>query len=919
VYDVQFRFADGSTDTRRVAVLLQQTAALDVVAGAPMEEIVVTGQQLAAAVTQGSLGNAISAETIDAIPTGQDYRDMMKLIPGVQYTEFEIRGPSAGGSGQDNIYQFDGVDVSLPLFGVLASEPSTHDVEQVSIVRGGAKAVGFNRSGGFTMNTISKRGTNEFRAEVGYQLQSAGMTGDQERSTSTALLYDEDRSWMTANVGGPLIRDRLYFYASYYRPERSRANSANVWGPVGDYESLREEYFGKLTFSLTEDILLDLSYRTSDRDEDFADLDSDNHPSTSTGQQAEQDILIFEGLWNTSDDSALSVKYIDWEDRGSTVPDTLFDLSPQAGDSLNINALDQMGFFLVPNYENETDGDDDVNDAMYNAFAQSYIDAYGYEACAYADPGCGGGRVGGFYRIDDAVYARESFEIAYDHTLYFGDTTHDLHFGYKFEDVSEDLARSSNAWGDIEVLGGVDPVDIDVDGDGTDETIFPYFWAEAPEALDNSLGQFRSIVSSSEIQSIEINDTITRGDWTYNIGVLISNDVLFGQGLRPSSTNTASGFELAPGNPYKMYEVDWEDMIQPRLGVNWDYSDTGSVYANFARYNPPASSLARAASWDRNLRPIFDAYFDENGNWIAGEARGSSSGKMFQDGMKPRYVNEYLVGTVQEFSDGFTLRAHVRHREAGNFWEDTPNTMRLEDRVPGAAPDWVPSEPYVPTDQFDAIRAEIGGSSYVIAELDGAFTKFWELNTELEFARDDWWLMASYTWSHYYGNFDQDNTTANNDASTFVGSSWIGDGRGRNVWDFREGNLKGDRRHLVKVYGSYMAPWGGRFGAFLLSQSGEPWETWDGGYYGYSSDTSRYAEPAGSRTADWHWQIDLNYTHDFQIADSHNLRLRLDLYNLLDNQTGYRIDPYIDSSTYAEPRSFIKPRRLQLQVKYQFN
>jgi hypothetical protein len=368
-----------------------------------------------------------------------------------------------------------------------------------------------------------------------------------------------------------------------------------------------------------------------------------------------------------------------------------------------------------------------------------------------------------------------------------------------------------------------------------------------------------------------------------------------------------------------MYEVDWSDMIQPRLGVNWEYSDTGSVYANFAKYNPPASSLARAASWDRNLRPIVDAYFDENGDWIYGEERGSSSGKWFQAGLKPRYVDEYLVGTVQDISDGLTFRGHVRHRRAGNFWEDTPNTMRLETNIPGAPPPSVPAEPYIPTEQFDAIRSEIGGSSYVIAELDGAFTKFWEVSTEIEWAKDDWWVSGSYTWSHYYGNFDQDNTTTTNDQAIFIGSSNLADGRGRNVWDFKKGDLKGDRRHLLKLYGAYVAPWDGRFGAFLLYQSGEPWETWDGSYYGFSSSTIRYSEPAGSRTSSSHWQLDLNYTHDFRFADLHNLQVRLDLYNVFDNQTGYNINPFLSSSTYGEPRSYYRPRRLQLQLKYQFN
>ncbi|MEJ2257627.1 MAG: TonB-dependent receptor [Woeseiaceae bacterium] len=434
-YDVEFTFADGSTQTREILVLLQQTAVVDIVSGDAMEEIVVTGEQMALGATQGSLGNAISAETIDAIPTGQDYRDMMKLIPGVQYTEFDVRGPSAGGSGQDNIYQFDGVDVSLPLFGVLGSEPSSHDIAQITIVRGGAKAIGFNRSGGFTMNTISKRGTDEFRAEVGYQLQSAGMTGDQDVETDTALLYDEDRSWITANFGGPLIRDRLYFYTSFYRPERSRANSASAYGDVGDYESVRDEYFGKLTFSATEDILLDLSYRTSERNEDNAAIGGEDAPSTSRGDEASQDMLIFEGTWNIGDDSALSVKYVDWEESGKSAPDNQFSLVPQEGASLNVGSLDEMGFLNVPTYRDENDGDDDLADAAFNSFVQPIIDTYSYATCAPAEAGCGGGYVGGYFRSDEATYTRESFEIAFDHTLYFGDTTHDLHFGYKFEDI----------------------------------------------------------------------------------------------------------------------------------------------------------------------------------------------------------------------------------------------------------------------------------------------------------------------------------------------------------------------------------------------------------------------------------------------------------------------------------------------------
>ena len=78
-------------------------------------------------------------QEILALPVGQEYRDLQKLIPGVQYTQELTRGPSAGGSGQDNVYQFDGVNVTLPLFGTLSAEPASHDIDQVTVIRGGGQ------------------------------------------------------------------------------------------------------------------------------------------------------------------------------------------------------------------------------------------------------------------------------------------------------------------------------------------------------------------------------------------------------------------------------------------------------------------------------------------------------------------------------------------------------------------------------------------------------------------------------------------------------------------------------------------------------------------------------------------------------------------------------------------------------------
>ena len=130
-------------------------------------------------------------------------------------------------------------------------------------------------------------------------------------------------------------------------------------------------------------------------------------------------------------------------------------------------------------------------------------------------------------------------------------------------------------------------------------------------------------------------------NWTFNIGLLASNDTLYGQGLREDSSKPLTGLRAAQGVKYEMYDIPFSKMIQPRLAATWAYNGPDTMYASFARYNPAASSLPRAASWDRNLIGTFiDAHFDANGELFASVPVGSSSGKLFVEDLDPRVTDE---------------------------------------------------------------------------------------------------------------------------------------------------------------------------------------------------------------------------------------------------------------------------------------
>ncbi len=297
----------------------------------------------------------------------------------------------------------------------------------------------------------------------------------------------------------------------------------------------------------------------------------------------------------------------------------------------------------------------------------------------------------------------------------------------------------------------------------------------------------------------------------------------------------------------------------------------------------------------------------------------SSSGKFFQDGLSPRATDEYLIGTSRQFSSQLSGRLTGRYRYSYNFWEDTNNNARQF----ANAPDDISHELYIP--DLSTLQQGIGGSSYVIAELDNAFTKYYEVAAEVEWRNSKAFVKGSYVWSHYYGNFDQDNTNGapiDNDFNTFIGSSNLADGPGRQLWDSKYGNLHGDRRHQLKLFGYYLLDWNASVGAYAIYQSGQPWEAWDVEVYraltSSTSNTIRFAEAAGSHVSDDHYQVDLNYTQNFAIGDRFTIQVRADIFNVFDNQTGYAIQPVVASASFGEPTEYFDPQRFQLAVRLQF-
>jgi hypothetical protein len=609
----------------------------------------------------------------------------------------------------------------------------------------------------------------------------------------------------------------------------------------------------------------------------------------------------------------LTFKYTHFENPTRGRPDFVSSAVPDLaiGTHLDTANLDKLGAFSVPKIG---------TNATANAFFQPIINQYGYVDASGQK--VGGGTVGFGSLFDNDNFFRDAGQVAFNYNASTTNVRNDIHIGYQQYVDSEDLTRSSNGWGTINVPAGT----VSFQGQ-------PIFYQAVFQS--QGIGTLPKIHSEYRSKSVEVNDAISWKDWTFNLGLVASNDTLYGQGL-VDNPSTISGFSKpAPtatsseSRRYEMYDIPFWQMMQPRLSTTWAYNGKDTIFASYAAYNPAASSLPRAASWDRNLAATQNADFDANGNLFAVETVAGSTGKLFSPNLTPRRYDEFLFGTARQITPALSGRAYFRYRKGTHYWEDTPNNSRLAysppNRVPGTDV-FIPPTYYIPDlgDQLTQIGTGGSQNSYVIAELDGAFTDYREATFEGEYRKGKAWMQGSVTWSRYYGNFDQDSTstTTSNDANLFIGSSNIGDGAGRQLWDMKLGRLRGDRPFAMKMFGTYQLDWHASVGAFFVAQSGQPWETHS--YLPYAalttstSNTDRYSEPAGSHRSPFHEQLDLNYTQELPFLQRYRAGVVFYVYNVFNKQTGYNVDPNFNSATYGQPISFYDPTRLEMTFRLIF-
>jgi hypothetical protein len=209
-----------------------------------------------------SVGQVIETKAVSDLPlNGRNFAQLAILGPGVTGVGYSASGTigsgtrpddmrpgtelfSNGNREQSNNFMLDGVDNNFRRNGLITLRPSVEAVREFKIQTNLFQAEQ-GRNPGATINVITKSGSNAFHGS-GYEfLRNAKLDARNffSRPGSTKPQYQQNQ--FGASLGGPVKRDRLFFFLNYegYRKRQGTFASVNTV-PIaairnGDFRSVR--------------------------------------------------------------------------------------------------------------------------------------------------------------------------------------------------------------------------------------------------------------------------------------------------------------------------------------------------------------------------------------------------------------------------------------------------------------------------------------------------------------------------------------------------------------------------------------------------------------------------------------------------------------------------------------------------------
>jgi hypothetical protein len=875
------------------------------------EQVVRTGVAPVINVGSAETGSVVSQEFVSNIPVGRGFETIARVAPSAVADTYGVS--FAGSSSPENNYILDGMNITDAAYGTLGAELISNFLQEID-VKSGAFMPEYGFSTGGIINVVTKSGSNEFHGSVfgnwepGQLRPTPKAVGRDAEALALRNLLSEGsyRADFGFEVGGPIMKDRLWFYVGFApvlrRTVQERFMSATVEDPANPGEALRDATTGlaigrelpgfsrrfddkttsfqltsKLTYLFNENNNLSVSFMTSPSNRKYLGLSNAAVSYAMTEVQSDFTDVIARYSSKLLDKRLLVEVMGGWHHQlDQQKPGTV-----DGVDQKNTSGVQWLfthplsDFEAVPSDCATTAGGLDpcvvtgYATGGYGFYDKTLLDRFGGKASATY--------LASFFGSHQLKAGVDIQRSSYDHTKGYS--------GGKFlRERTMQAARNTTLY-------------------PTRVVSFQNFRSYGTVATDRmsavEVPNF-NIVSETNSRAYYLQDSYSPIDGlTLNGGIRWET-----QDMTVPDQAAAQSFTI-------------NDNIGPRLSAIYDFTKQGrsAIKASWGRFyqSVPLDMGDRAFGDERQINnyfaycvdpstvvdkstlagapeqcPVLDQFY--SGGFTYSQT-GSASTPVHPN-LKGQYVDMYGVSAEYEVLPDLSVGVDYTARRLGRVIEDLSNDDGVNYAIanPGEGKPW---DLYGDGTIFDP-KTFVSEDLVTGRTITGAFPKPKREYDGVTFTvrknlSNHWQAQASYTYSSFRGNYPglfrpetaqlDPNLTSEFDLASLLAN--------------REGPLPGDVPHQVKAYGSYTFDFGPRMnlttGAALTMLSGTP-VNYLGAHPLYGTSEGFILPRGSAGRTPFTTQFDLKGSFGYTISPPYAVRFSVDVFNLFNSQEVTNVD-----------------------------
>ena len=807
---------------------------------ATSETITVTGAAPVVDVTSAQSGVNVSSQTLQALPIARNFTAAAQIAPGTATQTGNGQGANQttvyGSSGSENEYIVDGLNMTGVSHGLNVKNINMDFIAEENVLTGGMPAE-YGRLTGGAIVAVTKSGSNEFHGDAfGYDstggLRAKPTFGSSVPLDFTTITNVSKQSDFGANVGGYIMKDRLWFFGAYDRVKQTdqsiRVNTPLIVSgfslAVGGFQPTditRNLYAAKLSLAITPSQLINASILGDPSSSSGAQFTISGPPST------------FNGTEKTGGN--------DYNALYTGVFGTRWNVNATAGKHKEKNALTGPGTSISE--------------------LQDLTQVHSVTT-------------GGYVFWTDTVYTRNIGKL--DVSTFLGN--HTVKFGGDIEKLKS-ISNSFYGGGDwvrkrcsVKLVNNTCPV----------ANVF-----YTHEAFLNDQAPGFSFTDTSTWPASVANPLVAVPK-TENTGLYAQDSWKIMSNL---TVNAGVRWETQKvGDRFGAWPINLKDNWAPRIGAIWDPANNGrsKVYANFGRFY-------ESIPMDINIRELGGEITVDVNNFSSTPQtftieptapKFSSTHQPWRllggtvvpvdPALKGQYLDEYLAGYDYEIASNLAVGIKATYRNLGRVIEDM--------LVPAQANYFVTN----PGSGLGAEGGTLSGDTVPVPKPTRRY-KAVELHAQKRFS-NNYQFFASYVWSRLTGNYDGTTQVSTGQLDPNINSAY--DYADFEVNNSGGGLLSGDRTHQIKFYGSYTIPTGVAHGLEVGFAThyycGTPLTAM--GFANSYRNWEYYLTPRGSLgrgPADY--EADVHFGFPIPVGGGH-VNILADVFNILNRQAANSLD-----------------------------